>query len=171
MLALYLRFRWNPRIKFVRKEIYNLRNSECQDIFKLNTTSNQNFIQVLKDQDIEQGGSKWLKEIKHQISKSFKKIKISEKGQKIAKNKNVLFCKREKLKWQIAKKALSENDLKSVKSDLKAVEDEIADNEAEENFKVTKENLDYLVGDTDNLNCIKMWQLRKNLSLPQLRRV
>ena len=40
ILTLYLRLKWNPKNKMERKEIYNLRNSECQEIFRHNTTNN-----------------------------------------------------------------------------------------------------------------------------------
>ena len=39
----------------------------------------------------------------------------------------------------------------------------IADTLAESNFKIIKENLEYLVDDTENLNCIRMWKLKKKI--------
>ena len=58
-----------------RKEIYNLRNVECQKIFQENTSNNFRLLEAVQKSDIRQGGAKWLKEVKHVISKSFKKIK------------------------------------------------------------------------------------------------
>ena len=73
VLVLYLSFKWNQKIIVERREIYNLRNPECQQVFQENTSKNPNLVQVLKNQDISRGGAKWIKEIKHEISKSFKK--------------------------------------------------------------------------------------------------
>ena len=46
---------------------------------------------------------------------------------------------------------------------MKSVENEIGEANAEQNYKFIKESLDHLVDDTDNLNCIKMWELKKKL--------
>ena len=46
---------------------------------------------------------------------------------------------------------------------LKQTDDKIADYKAEENFKTVNENIKHLVDDTENLNCIKMWQLKKKI--------
>ena len=91
-------FRWNPKIKVNRKEIFNLRNIECQNFFKMNTSNNPKLVEVLQDQDISKGGSKWIKEVKHEISKSFKKIRISKNKVKFNDELNKLFEKTEKLK-------------------------------------------------------------------------
>ena len=53
--------------------------------------------------------------------------------------------------------------MKVVESKLEAVEEEIAEIDAEDNFNKIKDNVKYLVDDTDNMNCIKMWQLRKQI--------
>ena len=163
ILTLYLRLKWNPKNKMERKEIYNLRNSECQEIFRHNTTNNHRFIEVLKHRPVDVGGSKWLKELKHQISKSFKKIRFSSKCPKIDKAKNDLFCKREKLKCKILNPSVSKDDHQNAKLELVEIEEEIAEYEANENFKNTVENVKYLVDNTENLNSIKMWELKKKL--------
>ena len=48
---------------------------------------------------------------------------------------------------------------------LGEVEKEIAQVQAEHNFKAIKEQLEHLVDDTNNLNTIKMWQLKKKLGI------
>ena len=75
LLVLYFSFKWSQQIKVDRKEIYNLRNVECQKIFQENTSNNFRLLEAVQKSDIRQGGAKWLKEVKHVISKSFKKIK------------------------------------------------------------------------------------------------
>ena len=37
--------------------------------------------------------------------------------------------------------------------------------QAEHNYKTIKEQVEHLVDDTDNLNCLKMWQLKKKLGV------
>ena len=45
--------------------------------------------------------------------------------------------------------------MKVVESKLEAVEEEIAEIDAEDNFNKIKDNVNYLVDDTDNINCNK----------------
>ena len=60
-----------------RKEIYNVRNTECQKVFNENTSNNTKLAEALEHVDITKGGAKWIKEVKHQITQSFKKIRVS----------------------------------------------------------------------------------------------
>ena len=60
--------------------------------------------------------------------------------------------------------SLSNGELKQFESKLRKIEDEIADMDAEANFNTSNDNVKHLVDDTDNLNCIKMWHLKKNLN-------
>ena len=46
---------------------------------------------------------------------------------------------------------------------LENVEGKIADFLAEKNFRIIKEHVEYLIDDTDNMNCLKMWELKKKL--------
>ena len=54
-------------------------------------------------------------------------------------------------------------DTAQYESKLKEVEDTIAEINAEENFKIVNENVKHLVDDTENMNSINMWQLRKQI--------
>ena len=62
---------------------------------------------------------------------------------------------------------LTSNNNKTVKKDLeeklKAVDDEIADIESEANFIKLKEQINFLEDDTENLNSVRMWQLKKKI--------
>jgi exonuclease III len=87
-LILELNFKWNQKIKVDRKEFYNLRNIECQQIFKANTSNNPRLFEVIQNQDIIKGGAKWIKEVNHEISKSFKKIRVSNVKVKLRKVKS-----------------------------------------------------------------------------------
>ena len=98
------------------------------------------------------------------ISKSFKKIRISKPNVHLRRELNKLFEKRERLKLKISKNAsINTVEANEDKSNLKDVENEIAEANAEENFNFMKKNIEHLVDDTENVNCIKMWQLKKKL--------
>ena len=71
---------------------------------------------------------------------------------------------REKLKLTLSK--LNNDDEKTiseVRQKLDGIENEIADIKAEENFKLIKEHVEHLIDDTENLNSIQMWKLKKKL--------
>ena len=98
IMVLYFNFKWCQKIKVDRKEIFNLRNYESQQIFKENTSKNPALLHALQNHDVSKGGAKWMKQLKHEISKSFKKIRLSTgKGKKLDTNLSVLFSLRESL--------------------------------------------------------------------------
>ena len=96
-----------------------------------------------------------------------KKLRITNAPRKpLDKNLIDLFSKKEKLKNEISSSLLlNEDDVEKLNLMIKDIEDEIADSNAEANFKTVKENVQHLVGGSDNFNCIKMWQLRKKLGV------
>ena len=161
LMTLTLSFKWSRKQKLDRKEIYNLRNPENQKIFYENTINNQRFYEALSGHDIITGGKKWIKEVQHIISKSFKKVRISPGNPKLNPKLNELFQKREKLQLEIT--ILGDQEQSLLKEKLKELNDEIADIEAEDNYKIVHENVKHLVDDTENLNAIKMWKLRKKI--------
>jgi hypothetical protein len=105
LLSFPLNFKWCQKIKVDRKEVYNQRNYECQRIFSKNTSKHPNFLDALRNKDIFKGGAKWIKEVQHLISKSFKKIRISNtQGQKLDKKKVIYSAKEKQKKKRISKK-------------------------------------------------------------------
>ena len=75
-----------------------------------------------------------------------------------------LFLMREKLKMKVSKPGLSNEDaIKELETKLLETEKKIADIIAESNYKIVKENLEYMVDDTEKLNHINMWQLKKKI--------
>ena len=77
------------------KKIYNLRNTDCQREFTINSSNNEKFLDVLKSGNIVSGGAKWIKELKHTIANSFKKIRVSKEKDKPCKELIELFKERE----------------------------------------------------------------------------
>ena len=106
------------------------------------------------------GGAKWIKEVNHQISKSFKKIRISTNRKKPSTKVTSLLQKRESIKQNLAT-----NNNQIIKTDLeeqlKKVDEDIVDIESHTNYMKLKEQIENIEDDTENLNCIKMWQVKK----------
>ena len=63
----------------------------------LRKTLNSRLIEALQNHDIKKGGAKWLKEVKHEITKSFHKVRISKGRNKLNPEMNNLFQIRERL--------------------------------------------------------------------------
>ena len=102
--------------------------------------------------------------MKHQITQSFKKIRVSTVKVKENDKLKDLFEEREQLKGKLS--SFSDIVVKDVVKDkLEKVDSDIADIQAEHNYKTIKEQVEHLVDDTDNLNCLKMWQLKKKLGV------
>ena len=74
-----------------------------------------------------------------------------------------LFIQREALKIEISNSTLQDDEIDVLKLKIKDIEDKMADVKAAENFKIVEENLKHLADEKDNLNCIKMWQLKKKI--------
>ena len=97
--------------------------------------NNPRLCEAINSRDIVKGGAKWMKEIKHEISKSFKKFRVSNGKVKPSKDMIDLFKKRENLKLKLSK----DEESKKVKSELEQIECKIAEIDAEKNFKLIKE--------------------------------
>ena len=101
----------------------------------MNTSNNTNLVKVTKN--IYWGGDKWIKEVKYEIWKSFKKIRVSTKKEQLSKNKSELFKEKERLTTLIVNHdKLNSNDMAQLESKLKVVEDAIAEMIAEETSRL-----------------------------------
>ena len=156
ILVLLLSFKWSQQMRKKRKEIYNVKNISCQKVFSENTSRNPQLVNALQNTNINKGGAKWIKQLKHIIAISVDKIRISN-----SQPMNLLKT-RDNLKLSLSN---SVDDKRKIyfKKKQEAVEKEIADINAEQNFKFIKEQVGHLVDDTENLNSIKMWKLKKKL--------
>ena len=79
-----------------------MRNIDCQQVFKENTSKNPRLVEVLQKGDVISGGAKWIKEVKHEIAKSFKKVRVSTAQVKPNKELGDLFEDRENIKARIS---------------------------------------------------------------------
>ena len=144
--------RWLKRLKKNKIEMFNLKNLECQQIFK-ELTSNTDFLSSVfdNDQDLNSITKKFLKRLNGVIHNSFKKIKISERPNKALEE---LFEKRNLLR--------TKSDPES-RDALEQVEEELASKCAEDNKEKIKEELSGMKCDEGGINPGKLWNLRKKL--------
>ena len=155
-----LKTQWKCKEKQNRIEIFNLKNKECQQIFRRETSShvnNSNLSSIFEDNgDLNIQTEKFLKSLQRVIQKCFKKIRVKEK---VDKEKEALFKK-----W----KDLKNKDDDISKINLKNIENELADRFAQDYIEKIKKhvgNIDCLDG---NMNSGTLWNLKKQL-FPQSR--
>ena len=154
------KIQWKAQLNQQRIEVFNLKNRQCQEMFKRETSSSETNgnLSATFDQagDLNNQTVKFLKKLEKTIYKCFKKIRIKER---VDKEKENLFKK-----WRSLK---NKNDEKS-KAELKKVEKELSDKYADEYFEKIKKqvgNIDCLDG---NMNSGSLWNLKKDL-FPQSR--
>ena len=70
------------------------------------------------------GGAKWIKQVKHEIATSFKKIRTTKNnGKKIYPNVNSLFSKREVLKHNIYNsKSMKKDEIEALEGKIKDID-------------------------------------------------
>ena len=140
---------WCKNVKENRKEVFNLKNEDCQKKFKEATQgyNNNKYLSSVFDEedDLNTLTEKFIKRLEKTISKCFKKVRIPER---IYKHKDDLF-----LKWK---------DLKN-KEELVEVEKELAEKYAEEYYDKIKEKTDGIDSEDAGINSGSLWNLKKEL--------
>ena len=138
-----------------RKEVFNLKNEDCQKKFKEATQgyNNNKYLSSVFDEedDLNTLTEKFIKRLEKTISKCFKKVRITER---IDKHKDDLF-----LKWKDLKK---KTDRKSIE-ELVEVEKELAEKYAEEYYDKIKEKTDGIDSEDAGINSGSLWNLKKEL--------
>ena len=155
-----LKINWNSQPKKERLELFNLKNKTCQEMFRKETSSEINHcaLSSIFDQegDLNNLADTFLKKLNKIIHKCFKKIRVTEKKDEVREN---LFKK-----WNI----LKNKDDETSKSELKDVENEIANKYAEEYFEKIKERTKNIDCEDGGLHSGSLWNLKKEL-FPQSR--
>ena len=141
-------------VKVERKEMFNLKNKEAQQVFK-NLTSERGILtsRVKEDDTADTATKKFLKRLGGCIQQSFKKIRVTENKE----DKEIvdLFEKRRHLKAK---------DDKRSKEELVKVEGELADKCAEANYKKVQEEIKDIEDSDNGFNAAKLWKLKKKLA-------
>ena len=156
-----------------RKEIFKYDDEEGKKRFRELTSQNILTKCFEEEEDIQKASKRWLKELKNIIHRSFKKIRIGDR-KKSSEVVNQMKAKH-KLKNELDDilSELKEGNVSSEKMKKKHdIEDEIekldallADAFAERNAAVIDEHFKELSNEDGQLSVIKMWSLKKKLSV------
>ena len=114
VLITKFKVQWNRKVRKERKEIFNLKNKECQQIFKENTTKDKKLSKAAEEkEDLEIATASFLTVLDTKIKQSFKIIRIKDNHQQELKD---LYKKRNELRTKKDRKSIEE--LKQVKAKL-----------------------------------------------------
>ena len=157
-----------------RKEIFKYNDIDGQKRFKDLTSKNILSKCFDEENDVVKASSKWLKELKNILHRSFKKVRVCKRG----KTRSVVI---EKIK--IKQKVV--NDIETLKNDLKSVNNgdktesikkihvledkletignEIAEINALKHANAIQEHFEELTNDDGQFSSMQMWRLKKKL--------
>ena len=148
------KMQWNKMAKQENNELFNLKNEECQKLFKEATTNNKNLLNVFeKHEDLNEAVGKFLKKINKLIHKCFRKIRI--KPQKMIETQEKLYNRWREIKSKTDPESIQETEYieKELATEyLLKIESAADDAESMENGLTSK----------------KLWDLKKKLC-PQSR--
>ena len=144
--------KWNKKVKKPRMELFNLKNKECQEKFKVLTSQTGILSSSLLGDDLNTCTRKFLRGLNNCIRKSFRKIRITDKPNKEIED---LFDKRRILR--------NKTDEKS-RVELDNVESELAEKCAQKNYELIKGEIENIDCEEGGLNSGNLWKLKKKQS-------
>ena len=162
--AMILEMKMKEKIKKIeRKEMLNLRNKQCQEIFKVETENNQELLECFdNDKPLESQAIKWKKSVNNILHKCFRKVRISRKREK--RNLDMFLTEKVDLKRKLKSNIIDEETRKRIEDRVRQIEFDIGEDVAEENRNAVVDTVKAL-GDSNNLNGSgrqKLWKLLKN---------
>ena len=143
--------------KPVREEVYNFKNEECQNKFKILTSQTKDFTNCFQNNNLSalEQVEKWRNVLKTYCSKAFKKIRIRKK-------RNI-----KPLNSEISRLIDERNNLMNAKSDnveqIDKLNENISEIEASENREKIMKNFKSFSDNPDKINIQQMWKLNKKL--------
>ena len=146
-------FKWNKRIHTKRIEMYNLKNPDCQKVFKDRTSYGDSLSSIFDtEKDLDTATKLFMKKLDNIIKSSFKKIRVTEKS-----NKEIdeLFNRRRELRGKTDEYSRAE---------LERVETKLADLCAEVNYKKIKDEISNIKCEEGGINSGHLWKLKKKLN-------
>ena len=148
-----------------REEMINLRNGDCQDIFKQFTDDSPELLSCFENNlPIEEQSRKWNKTLKSLFYKSFKKVRIVNSKKKEDTKLKGLLTERIKVKQELKHKNISEEMKKEIEKRIQQIELEMENEVTEEYQREIIETLRELSDDENAENGgrrRKMWKLLK----------
>ena len=149
----WFNMKWCKKSSKQRIELFNLKNKEGQEKFKMLTSETDELTKVFNtNDDINICTRNFLKSLNKCIRKCFKKIRIVDKPNKEIEE---LFQKRKVLK--------NKKDEKSIR-ELEKIENKLAQLCAESNFSKINEEIDSIKSEEGGFNSSKLWKLKKKLN-------
>ena len=150
-----LKLRWSKVMREERNETFNLKNIDCQKVFKKATSNNTDLSSIFDSKnDINSCAKKFMKRLNGYIHECFRKVRISEKTNSAI---DELFKKRRKLRGK--------SDEES-KNELAKVDEELANKCAEDNRQKILEEISGIESEEGGVNSGKLWRLKKKLRDP-----
>ena len=137
-----------------RIEYFDFKNKHSQEMFKKLTSETAEFLNCFNNgKPLQKQVDEWQKVLKINCQKAFKKFRIRRKTSK-------------PIKGNIRKLIDERNSLVNCSSnhdEIDKIDNEIADQEAEENRKIVMENFKQLADNPEQVNMQQMWKLHSKL--------
>ena len=144
-----------------RKEVFNLKNPDCQAKFNEVTSNSQKLKQCLiKANTIEEESNKFFKNLDDILHQCFRKIRVGKKSENQEINK--LLAEKSKLKLSLGQN-LSQSDKSDIENKIEQIENKMLTLSSERNVQIVEDHLK-LLGNSDNkLSQNGMWKLKNKL--------
>ena len=151
-VVLDIAWREDKTVSYV--EVYKFTDRESLAKFKTLTTNTNQLSKIFDtEKDLNIQTKKFLKRLNGFVNQSFKKVKITNKPDKVLES---LYNKRRILRSQTSETS---------KLELAKVDEELADKYSEKMFKQIKDELEDKESKDGGFNSGKLWKLNKKLSL------
>ena len=144
--------------KPVRHEIFNFKNKEAREKFKVLTTETKAFTSCFEgfNEDVLTQITEWREVLKKYCGKAFKKIRIKKRKIKPINAKIVELISK---KNELSRKT----DQKNIKEKISEIDKKIAEIEAFQNRSKIIENFKCLSDNPESVNLQEMWKKQKKL--------
>ena len=151
-VVLDIAWREDKTVSYV--EVFKFTDKESLAKFKTLTTNTNQLSKIFDtEKDLNIQTKKFLKRLNGFVNQSFKKVKITNKPDKVLES---LYNKRRILRSQTSETS---------KLELAKVDEELADKYSEKMFKQIKDELEDKESEDGGFNSGKLWKLNKKLSL------
>ena len=145
-----------------RKEIFNFKNQECQEVFFNITSETSDLTGCFKnDFNFQVQAQKWNKTLNGMFHKSFRKIRVTDNKSKPDKVTDLLE-KRKQLKREMASCQV-ENEKEDLQKQLDEVDVTLANECEERNRQKVFDNFGDITGSKGNVNNNGIWKVKKKI--------
>ena len=149
------------KIKKERKEFFNFRNSECQQIFKEITNNSDELIKCFRNNNstLSEQCNGWFKKLNRIFHKSFRKVRMNGKFKQTEISQ--LSKKKSDLMQKI--RTAGNEEEKSLNEEVSVIESQLINLVAEENRDRVVRNFGSLANNNGTANINGMWAIKKKV--------